>query len=64
MPDGSYRLGGIGKGGRIHLRRDMRSWTRQDDEQTGAAYYVSWSRREAETYAAKHGLRILEPAQS
>ena len=64
MPDGSYRLGGIGKGGRVHLCRDLRAWRREDNERTGAAHYVSWSRQEAETYAAKHGLRILEPAQS
>lgn len=64
MPDGSYRLSGLGKGGRVHLRKAMRAWTRQDDEQTGAAYYFSWSRQEAETYARHHGLTIHEPSQS
>lgn len=64
MPDGSYRLSGLGKGGQVHLRKEMRAWVRHDDAQTGEAHYFSWSRQEAETYAANHGLTILEPGRS
>ena len=63
MPDGSFRLGGLGKGGRVHLKKEMRAWVREDDA-TGQASYFSWSRQEAERYARAHGLTILEPVQS
>lgn len=64
MPDGSFRIHGLGRGGQVHLKKEMRAWRSEDDEQTGESYYTSWSRQEAETYARAHGLTILEPRRS
>ena len=64
MPDGSFRIYGLRYHSRIHLTKEMRPWQRDQDEHTGEIFYMSWSRREADIYAAAHGLTILEPAQS
>ena len=64
MPDGSFRLYGLRNRSRLHLTKEMRAWVRDEDEQTGATFYTSWSRREADLYAAAHGLTILEPTDS
>lgn len=64
MPDGSFRLYGLRHRSRLHLTKEMRAWQRDEDEQTNETFYLSWSRREADTYAAAHGLTILEPTGS
>ena len=64
MPDGSFRIYGLRNRSRIHLTKEMRAWQRDEDEQTGETFYMSWSRREADAYAEAPGLSIREPSDS
>jgi hypothetical protein len=64
MPDGSFRIYGLRNRSRIHLTKEMRAWQRDEEERTGETFYMSRSSREADAYAASHGLTILEPTGS
>ena len=64
MPDGSFRIYGLRNHSRLHLTKAMRPWRRDEDKETGETFYSSWDQREADVYAAAHGLTILGPTAS
>jgi len=64
MPDGSFRIYGVRYPNRASLTKALRAWRRQVDEWTGQTFFHSWDRKEADQYAAEHGLTILGPTTS
>ena len=64
MATGVFRIYGLPRGGRVHLKREMRDWVLGWDEITFNPFYASYSRPRAVAYCRSHGLTIQASCRS
>jgi hypothetical protein len=63
MPDGLYELHGLGGGGNVHLKKEMRDW-QLETQMDGATVYNTRRVEAAYEYAQNHGLTVRASALS